>query len=58
LGEADKIHALFPRGLTIALAGQAPLIIDQSSVVSPAISDGSWLRVPVNIYWSTSEFGP
>jgi hypothetical protein len=56
LAEGDKIKALFPRALSLALAGQAPLVVQDASL-APAVSDGSWLRVPVSVSWMTSEFG-
>jgi hypothetical protein len=57
LAEADKIRAMFPRGLSLTLSGQAPLIV-QGTSLAPASDTGDWLNVPVMVGWLTSEFGP
>ncbi len=57
LAEADKIRAMFPRNLSLTLSGQAPLVV-QATSLGPAFNSGDWLNVPVTVRWITSEFGP
>ncbi len=54
IAQADKIKGYFPRGLSLALAGQAPLIVTYASLAT-AGDDGAWLTVPVTVNWMTDD---
>ena len=50
---AAQIQALYPRGLSFALATGGTLIVIQSSP-APTIDDGGWVRLPVTIGWTAN----
>jgi hypothetical protein len=53
-GIAQQIAEMFPRGMSLELAGQAPLIIINATA-APAMTEGAWMTVPVSVYWVTTE---
>lgn len=54
LAEADKVKTWFPRGLSLTLANQAPLIV-QYATLGPSVDSGDWIKVPVTVNWLTED---